>query len=217
MAIGDALRAVAANGDDTVAALTPPDRVLFRQLLRDAVATVGHLGPSAERLVQFLISRLPADHPVRGAALSDRTDLASDTVVGDALEQLQSLLDTLVSSSSAAVASVVTEARLRALAWPMYPAAQLEAAGGAPDVAGLIRLVDDTGRTHVPAFQFDRDGRPLRVVQAVNTILLADQDPWGAAYWWLTDNAWLTDPPARILNHAPDSELIAAAQAVWSD
>jgi hypothetical protein len=217
MAIGEALRAMAADEDATVVALTPPDRVLFRQFLRDALATADRPGPAVQRLVQFLVSRLPTDHPVRTAALADRTDLASTNDVGDALDQLQSLFEQLEGAPSAAVTEVATRARQRALAWPMRPVPQVDAAGDRADTACMIRLIDDAGNAHLPAFQFDRDGRPLRVVQVVNAILLADRDPWGAAFWWLTGNAWLVDPPADLLRCAPEADLIAAAQAVWSD
>lgn len=46
-------------------------------------------------------------------------------------------------------------------------------------------------------------------------MLLADADPWGAADWWLSGNAWLGGgPPAALLGIRPDRELVGAAVAL---
>jgi hypothetical protein len=81
----------------------------------------------------------------------------------------------------------------------------------APDV---LRLVDDTGRVRVPAFQFTADRVPIPVVLGVNRLLGCDDDPWGVADWWFGENAWLDAVPARLVGVVADDLLRAGAEAV---
>ncbi|MGW0708029.1 hypothetical protein ACWD4G_19090 [Streptomyces sp. NPDC002643] len=80
----------------------------------------------------------------------------------------------------------------------------------------LIRLDDPDLGDRYPEFQFEPGGgAPYQVVLEVNRVLLADADPWGAADWWLSGNAWLGGgPPADLLGIRPDRELVGAAVAL---
>lgn len=86
--------------------------------------------------------------------------------------------------------------------------------GQSPDDPDLIRLERDDGTEQWPAFQFGPDGAVLPVVKAVNRLLEADEDPWGAADWWLGHNQWLEAVPARLIGQISESRLLAAAHAV---
>ncbi|MGI3222935.1 hypothetical protein ACRJ4B_02000 [Streptomyces sp. GTA36] len=55
------------------------------------------------------------------------------------------------------------------------------------------------------------------MVREVNRLLLAGQDPWGAADWWLGDNEWLDGVPAELLDVVPDELVLAAARALLED
>jgi hypothetical protein len=51
----------------------------------------------------------------------------------------------------------------------------------------------------------------------VNVILGARDDPWGAASWWVTVNAWLTARPIDLLNTSRAPEIVLAANELTSD
>lgn len=56
-----------------------------------------------------------------------------------------------------------------------------------------------------PAFQIDLDaGRVDPVVQRVNRLLGADEDPWGVASWWLSPGARLSGRSPKDCLHDPD-------------
>jgi hypothetical protein len=69
----------------------------------------------------------------------------------------------------------------------------------------------------VPAFQFDPAGLPYRVVVDVNRVLDADDDPWGAADWWLGPNAWLNAAPADRIGQLSDEALLSVARDLTAD
>ncbi|MGW1878787.1 protein kinase domain-containing protein [Streptomyces sp. NPDC001975] len=78
----------------------------------------------------------------------------------------------------------------------------------------LILLTDDQNTEHIPAFQLDPvSGTPYPVVMEINRLLSADEDPWGAADWWLGSNVWLDAAPARLLGTGVDDALLSAARA----
>ncbi|WP_420437342.1 hypothetical protein [Candidatus Poriferisodalis sp.] len=79
------------------------------------------------------------------------------------------------------------------------------------DLIGLPRQ----DRYSYPAFQFNSDtGRLYEEVAAINRQLGADQDPWGVATWWYTENERLNAPPVEILKCGKRrSGLVAAARA----
>lgn len=92
------------------------------------------------------------------------------------------------------------------------------AAAEDPAGAGLIRLSDPERGDRYPDFQFDPDtGEPRPVVQRINRMLLSDQDPWGAADWWLGGNTWLRDAPAALVGRVPDARLTEAAAALMGE
>ncbi|MDT3396578.1 hypothetical protein RKE29_07970, partial [Streptomyces sp. B1866] len=120
----------------------------------------------------------------------------------------------LVLDGNPMVGPVLGRVRQRLLAAPALTRAQVPDGPGFPAVRGLIALSDDGGGLRYPAFQFEAGGMPWPAVVAVNGLLRADADPWGAADWWLSDHAWWGGPPAGLLGHARDAELYAAARAL---
>ena len=101
----------------------------------------------------------------------------------------------------------------------------MEPLGGVSEVRSYTKRLRDssqvialkTGRTYVyPYFQFDRRKHRVRpVVAEVNRILLANQDPWGAMAWWLSDNPrW---GHRRPVDHPDDAVLVALAGALSDD
>lgn len=73
------------------------------------------------------------------------------------------------------------------------------------------------GRTYVyPHFQFDPEKHHIRpVVAKVNRILRANQDPWGAMAWWMSENPrW---GHRRPVDHPDDGRLAELAGALSDD
>lgn len=111
---------------------------------------------------------------------------------------------------------ITAQVQQRLLAAPARSAAELDPDTAAdPAGAGLIRLPDPERGDRYPDFQFDPDtGKPRPVVQQINRLLLADQDPWGLADWWLGGNRLLGGIPAEQLGQVPDTLLVEVAQAL---
>lgn len=135
--------------------------------------------------------------------------------------------DSDIDASAPDTAEIIATVQRRLLAAPALSSAELSARGvgergvgerggePGPAGAGLIQLVDTAGEVRYPAFQFAGDGHgPLPVVERINRLLLAEQDPWGAADWWLAGNSWLGGTPAALLGLVSDELLTAAALAL---
>ncbi|MFI9826534.1 hypothetical protein ACIHIX_02505 [Streptomyces sp. NPDC051913] len=114
------------------------------------------------------------------------------------------------------VGPVLGPVRERLLAEPALDAETLLRRGGAPFAPELIRLPGIGGRLRLPRFQFSEDTLPWLVVLEVNALLAADRDPWGAADWWLSANAWLGTTPVSLLGTEHDRQLPDVAQFLMS-
>jgi hypothetical protein len=77
------------------------------------------------------------------------------------------------------------------------------------DTSAVIRF-DDSSHGRMPAFQFASDGTIIPVVEAVNQVLRATEDPYGAFYWWIEPNSRLGErAPVELLNSRDkDYELV---------
>lgn len=114
-------------------------------------------------------------------------------------------LAVLVLDGHRMVGPVLGAVRERLLAAPALAAPPQD--GPDPYDARLVRLRGAGGTVLLPAFQFRSPPRPWPVVLAVNEALDAASDPWGAADWWLSPNAWLAAAPASLLGSAREAEL----------
>jgi hypothetical protein len=66
----------------------------------------------------------------------------------------------------------------------------------------------------VPDFQLPSDDAGCAVT--VNSLLQASRDPWGAASWWTTPNAWLGARPLDLLGTDRAGEIPQAAHELTS-
>ncbi|MFJ5926210.1 hypothetical protein ACIQF6_26745 [Kitasatospora sp. NPDC092948] len=110
------------------------------------------------------------------------------------------------------VGPVLGPVRERLLAAPALDDTELRLLGGDPDAPGPVALTGANGRRSWPSFQFGAGGRPLPAVLEANAVLDARRDPWGAADWWLSPNAWLGVPPADLLGTGREGQLVDAAR-----
>ncbi|WP_030617593.1 hypothetical protein [Streptomyces achromogenes] len=123
-------------------------------------------------------------------------------------------LAVLLVDGSPMVGPVLGPVRERLLAHPVLDDADVRLRGGDPTAPDLIRLPGTGGRAVLPRFQFRDGALPWRVVLEVNALLEAGRDPWGAADWWLSANAWLRTEPAALLGADRDAELVSAARTL---
>ncbi|MFF8383833.1 hypothetical protein [Streptomyces kanasensis] len=123
-------------------------------------------------------------------------------------------LAALVLDGTRMVGPVLGPVRDRLLAVPALSEDAVRERGGDPYGPGLVRLRGAGGAVRLPRFQFAGDALPWPVVLEVNRLLDADDDPWAAADWWLSRNAWLAAPPAALLGTGRDGTLVDAARAL---
>lgn len=98
--------------------------------------------------------------------------------------------------------------RERLLAAPALDMDTVLLGGTDPFVPELIRLRGRGGAVRLPSLQFTAAHRPRPIVLAVNAILEADRDPWGAADWWLSVDARLDARPETLIGTAGEQQLL---------
>lgn len=226
MALGDVVATVVARWGEILPYLEPEDL----QAIADGIRRVDSAADQAlasnalaADLVTLMVVRLPAGHPVRAAAMS-LTRFAGPaaenvTVVPD-LRALPGIATALSSAAGPAGSGRQVSGRevtVRLLAAPAFTPDEIREAGGDPDRDDLVRLTEPAGGLRLPSFQFGAQGGPLPVVSAVNLLLHASEDPWGAADWWLGANGWLGAVPAELIGRVDDLLLTEAAAAEASD
>jgi hypothetical protein len=217
----DLLRILHGHLPEIRASLTAAQFDLFRHRVYAIVAAGDDARAvlRAVRMVRRALLPLPGSTPLAAELAGHRSAGAAATAVLPDQEQLAALVRLLESVDWPTLAPESAElaraVRRRLLDAPARGADRLTAdAATDPLGAGLIRLTDPERGDRYPDFQFDPDtGQPRPVVQRVNRMLLSDQDPWGAADWWLGGNTLLRDAPAALVGRVPDELLTDAARA----
>ncbi|MFI1851763.1 hypothetical protein [Streptomyces sp. NPDC020480] len=207
------------------ASLTAAQFARFQDSVR-RLAEVGDDGRAmrlALREVRLCLLPLPRENELRRRLDQFRSAGAAPAAVLPDAAQLDELIRLLESvdwpTLDPASAEIARGVRRRLLTAPARGPEELTGATAEdPARAGLIRLTDPELGDRYPDFQFDPDtGEPHPVVQRINRLLLSDQDPWGAADWWLAGNSWLRDTPAALVGRVPDALLTEAAAALVGD
>ncbi|GBF17622.1 hypothetical protein Br6_05029 [Rhodococcus sp. Br-6] len=113
--------------------------------------------------------------------------------------------------------AVLEEAIEHILSFPMKSADQIPSEQ-APR-PGLIRL--ERGDTVLyPAFQFRSDAQTQKLIDTINVLLKAQDDPWAVASWWFAPNRWTDDQaiPIELLDDpSRHDELTSLAQGEAAD
>ncbi len=162
--------------------------------------------------LRMLARKLPRGHEVRIAASSTRYAAGAPVIDLADVAAILAGLDLLPEADDDPDAWLLAAASLSEQ--------EVRDRGIAPERTDLIRLPAEGNdpQPRLPAFQFGPDGQPVPVVLAINQLLGAGADPWGAADWWLGENAWLDAVPADLIGHVADTVLLQAAQAVlWEE
>ncbi|WP_328945700.1 hypothetical protein OG259_33925 [Streptomyces sp. NBC_00250] len=163
-------------------------------------------GTAVEAAAQVLLEGLPDEFgAVAQARLS--ADVLDDAYLGFRMEDLAVLL----LDGHRMVGPVLGPVRERLLAAPALNADTVLRRGGDPYAPELIRLRGAGGVLRLPRFQFSEGSLPWMAVLEVNRLLEADRDPWGAADWWLSANAWLGATPAELLGGPRERQLADVA------
>ncbi|MFD8012220.1 hypothetical protein [Streptomyces sp. NPDC058955] len=217
------LAAAAADWDRLAPLLPPPARSELRDRLAelraaaDAPATAESAAADA---VRVLLGALPDPESARlrrhGAPDADgaRFTAHGGTPPSARVHGYAALdLCLLVVDGNPMVGPLLGPVRDRLLAAPAQPA---DPGAGSRSALhpGLIVLTRPDGGRQVPAFQYASGVRPWAVVLEVNALLGAATDPWGAADWWLSANAWTGGAPAALLGRGRDPELTGAARTL---
>ncbi|MET9604688.1 hypothetical protein ABZZ17_06415 [Streptomyces sp. NPDC006512] len=201
-----------------LSALVPPSA---REALRGRLAelrTAPDRAAVADAAVRGVLDALPAREAARllgdggGHGDGDGARLAGASPAPPPHGYRALELCLLLVDGNPMVGPVLGPVRDRLLAAPAIPA-EAEGEEGAGD-PGLIVLTDVDGRRRLPAFQFEAAALPWAVVREVNGLLGAACDPWGAADWWLSANAWTGTAPAALLGRGRDPELLGAARTL---
>ena len=239
-----AMEAIQRYWAELYALLDPAAREELAEILEDAE---NDPVAAARDLRELIKPFTPPDHPARAALTPtgvrfrptaggpppDATllpmlrALRADALTGEAPEKAAATLDAPTPDTSpppyAPLAASLDDDPYRPdaddawlLASPAVPAAEL---GLTPEqTRDLIALTYQDDVERVPSFQLDREsGTPYPVVTEINRLLSADEDPWGAADWWLGSNVWLDAAPATLLGTGADGALLAAARAETPD
>jgi hypothetical protein len=164
---------------------------------------------AAEEAAGLLRRELPEEFgPGQEGRLAGSAPAGAETVhLGFRAEDLAVLL----CDGHRMVGPVLGPVRERLLAAPAWDADTVLRRGGDPHAPDLIRLPGPGGRDRLPRFQFSEGTLPRPVVLEVNALLEAGRDPWGAADWWLSPNAWLDTAPAGLLGTGRDRRLVEVA------
>ncbi|TDC74054.1 hypothetical protein [Streptomyces hainanensis] len=193
------LAAAAADFDRLLAVLGADEAARLRRHLTVMRAEP----PGSDRRRQAAESAARVVGPLLGSEAGGRYAEAVDSGGGFRPEDLAVLLI----DGHRMVGPVLGPVRDRLLATPMLDdefAERWEAQ------QAFIRLPGPGGGERLPLFQFAPSApaapsappEPRPVVLEVNLLLDARRDPWGAADWWLSPNAWLgtgRTSPAHLL------------------
>lgn len=78
---------------------------------------------------------------------------------------------------------------------------------------GRVFAVTLHGADRYPAFQFDADGQPRRIVAEILAVLPPEMTPWQRAFWFVSANGWLDGAyPAEAFGEP--ARILAAAKAL---
>ncbi|MFG3532782.1 hypothetical protein ACGF8B_39655 [Streptomyces sp. NPDC047917] len=164
---------------------------------------------AADRAVRTMLDALPENEAdrLRGDGATKRFAGSSPSVVHEGYDVMD--LCMLVIDGNRMVGPLLGPVRERLLRAPAS-----SPRGTGPVDPRLIVLTREYGERQLPAFQFEAGDMPWEVVLEVADVLRADRDPWGAADWWLSANAWTGAPPSSLLGQGRDPELLGAARAL---
>ncbi|MFF9570774.1 hypothetical protein [Streptomyces sp. NPDC014685] len=164
---------------------------------------------AANRAVRAVLAALPDAEAarLRGAGGPGRFVGTSPSAVHQGFDALD--LCMLVIDDNPMVGPLLGPVRERLL---RAPASSPQGTG--PVDPRLIVLTRENGERQLPAFQFEAGTMPWEVVLEVADVLHPERDPWGAADWWLSANAWTGTAPAGLLGQGRDPELLGAARTL---
>jgi hypothetical protein len=219
MGLRHAVRALADHWQDVRGRLSPADFGRLTELVSNFTdEAIPTRSPAAAMAIpRFLHTVLPDGHPVLAALEIEESRLVVEhdpVLLADWLDLSTVMRSLLLGSDPQPTPQDVARGACRwLLAAPALDESQLRDRGQDPEDPDLIGLERDDGIRQWPAFQFGPDEAGQALVRAVNRILEASDDPWGAADWWLGEHHRLAAAPAELIGSARPHLLIAAALA----
>lgn len=190
--------------------------MLVKDLFRDEMAALSDVQ---------LVSLLSETLSVRPGLSSVRDEVVGLLACANTIASIRDSYLTSWMSKQVSVSQLVWEAqiegeaRLNILEQPQLTSEEVATILGATGRSKSSRLrtkgavvgLDVNGRTLFPAFQFDPTSHRVRpIVDKINQILGAKDDPWGVASWWLSESGTLADEqsPAMVAEAGGQDELL---------
>lgn len=213
MAIDEALLAVARDWDRVAPLLSTDQLRRLDSLLEKAAHRLWPDGPEGlDDVFGVLAAELVDDDPIWAELQRGPRRYAAAKPVG---APAQSFLRVLV-GRELADPRLEDDARAEAVDAAVRESIADRLGPGLPmDRPGEGALVLPGGRA--PAFQFLPDGSVHPDAAAANGALGADEDPWGAASWWITAHARLGATPVDLLGTGRSAEIAGAAALAADD
>jgi hypothetical protein len=216
MATQEALAVILRQWADIEALLTVEE---LTRIANMGGLTMRGAGPGEPEAVLDVIRPVLAnDHPVWDALASEPIPVVRSMhyqVPGlEIAERAQDALASPWVAADQAADALAAASRQAILSFGALPA------DDEADISEVYLLaINDGGRRWYPSFQFETTDprRQYPVVAALWSALGADEDPAGAAAWWLMPNPWLAARPADLLGTPREAELGYAADQLASD
>jgi hypothetical protein len=215
VAIEDALQLILSEWPDIEPLLTVSELTALASISRVTMRGAG--SGRSEAVFRVIAAALSPGHAA-WPALRDQFDHGFRSRPGtppdvDLIDRAGLALDNPLSAVDAVADALAAESRAALL--------QFGALEAGPDAEGgelwLSIRIDD--QMFYPLFQFasTRPYRQYEIVAGLRQQLGADDDPTGAAAWWLTPNPWLSARPAELLGTEREPEVAYAADQLAND
>jgi hypothetical protein len=215
MAVDDALNVILSEWDDIEPLLTVSELTTLASVSRETMR--GRGWGRASVVFDIISAALPAGHAAWPALQSRPGPAWRSFPAGppdlELIGRAERALASPWAAADAEADSLAEESQAMVLRHGTAPG------GIAEDGSDRWLAVRSNGQMLYPLFQF-ASAEPYRQHDTVGRLMRqvgAADDPWGAAAWWLTPNAWLSAIPADLLGTSREPEIAYAADQLGND
>lgn len=213
MAIGDAFDELTRSWPNIVGGLQPRAVLAIR---RELAALVHGADWDPTQILSLALTDQPVDHPVWEALAETRIRRRPGEYTKPLeISAVRLRLAIELEDPRLAVAELPLDVELEVAAEERVLIAPMADLADNVEVLDVLVIPHHGGRL-APVFQFSSSGDVLDHVGEINGLLAANEEPWGAASWWLSPHHGLHGIPADLLRH-DDPEAVHHAAAAVAD